>query len=156
MATSHPFAQKRRVLPPTYLLLAIVVMGALHLLVPWLQVVAFPWTMFGLVPLAVGLVLNLVADANLKKHGTTVKPFEESSALVTTGAYRISRHPMYLGFTLILVGIAVVMGTAVPFVVVAVFVVHMETAFVRVEENMMEARFGDEWRRYKARVRRWI
>jgi protein-S-isoprenylcysteine O-methyltransferase Ste14 len=76
-------------------------------------------------PLATGIALNLVADAALKKHGTTVKPFEESSALVTTGAYGICRHPMYLGFALILVGLALLMGSLGPFVVVPLFVAWM-------------------------------
>ena len=100
--------------------------------------------------------MNLVADADLKRHGTTVKPFEESTSLVTTHAYAICRNPMYLGFALILIGLGVFMGTATPFVVVPLFVGLMETVFVRVEEQMMEARFTDGWRRYRARVRRWI
>jgi protein-S-isoprenylcysteine O-methyltransferase Ste14 len=85
-----------------------------------------------------------------------VKPFQESSYLVTTGAYRICRHPMYLGFALILVGLSTLMGSVTPFLVVPPFIALIETTFVRVEEEMRAATFGDAWRGYKARVRRWI
>lgn len=131
-------------------------MAALHVLAPWRQLVPFPWSLAGVVPLALGVAINLVADANLKEHRTTVKPFEKSSALVTTGAYRLCRHPMYLGFALILLGLASLGGATTPFLVVPVFVGVLETRFVRAEERMMEAAFGDAWRAYKARVGRWI
>jgi len=147
---------KRRALPPTYLLGAIIGMAALHLLFPLKRIVPWPWSMLGALPLLAGIALNLVADADLKKHGTTVKPFEESASLVTTGAYRVCRHPMYVGFVMILVGLGVLLGSATPFLVVPPFVALMGVAFVRVEERMMEARFGDAWRAYKAKVGRWI
>ena len=79
-------------LPPTYLLASIVAMVALRFLLPGWRIVAFPWPLLGLVPAAGGLALSVVADQAFKKHRTTVKPFEESTALVTSGAYAISRH----------------------------------------------------------------
>jgi protein-S-isoprenylcysteine O-methyltransferase Ste14 len=147
---------KRRVLPPTYLLLAVVTMVVLHVLVPWRHVIPFPWSFAGLVPFVLGVILNLIADADLKRSGTTVKPFEDSSSLVTTGAYRICRNPMYLGFALILIGLALLIGSATPFVIVPVFIALVEVTFIRVEERMLEERFGDVWRSYAARVPRWI
>lgn len=156
MQTSPPATAQRRILPPAYLLLAIVGLVVLHLLAPGRHVIAFPWSLAGLVPLVTGVVLDVVADSNLKRHGTTVKPFQRSSSLVTTGAYRLCRHPMYLGFTLILVGLAMLLGTVTPFVVAPLFVWCIETAFIRPEEDMLEARFGDAWRTYKTHVRRWI
>jgi protein-S-isoprenylcysteine O-methyltransferase Ste14 len=153
----HAYApRKKRALPPTYLLGAIVAMALLHVVAPLRHFISFPWSLTGIVALAIGVVLDLVADRDLEKHGTTVKPFEQSSALVTTGAYRICRHPMYLGFALILAGLAILMGTVTPFGVVAVFVALIETKFVRVEEKTMADTFGDAWRAYEARVRRWI
>jgi len=156
MAQAASPVRRARVLPPTYLLFAVVAMAALHLLAPWRHLIGLPWSLVGLVPLAIGVVLNLVADSDLEKHGTTVKPFEPSSALVTSGAYRVCRHPMYLGFTLILLGLATLMGTVTPFAVLPAFVALIETTFVRAEERTMEATFGDAWRAYKLRVGRWI
>jgi protein-S-isoprenylcysteine O-methyltransferase Ste14 len=147
---------KRRVLPPTYLLLSIVAMIALHFLLPCQRVVPFPRTLFGIVPFLIGVVLNLVADRAFKKHQTTVKPFEESTSLITSGVYAICRHPMYLGFVLLLLGIAVFMGSLTPFVVVPLFVILMEVVFIRLEERMMEAKFSEAWLAYKTTVRRWM
>lgn len=155
MIDRAPVVARKRILPPTYLLCAVVAMTVLHLLLPWKHVASWPATALGTLPLVGGVVLNLLADAALKKHATTVKPFEESSSLATTGVYRVSRHPMYLGFVLILCGLAVLLGSASPFVVVVGFIALLEVVFIRVEERMLKEKFGDEWRAYTARVRRW-
>ena len=144
------------VLPPTYLLLAIVMMLALHFLFPMAIAFKMPWNIVGIVPLAIGVSLNLVADKEFKKHQTTVKPFEESTALITTGVYRLSRNPMYLGFVLILSGVALFLGSLTPFAVVAFFPGLMEVIFIRPEEAMLEQQFGETWLAYKQQVRRWI
>jgi protein-S-isoprenylcysteine O-methyltransferase Ste14 len=98
----------------------------------------------------------VVADRQFKQAKTTVKPFQRSSALVTNGAYRICRHPMYLGFVLILSGMAILTGSLSPFVVVPAFAVLVEVVFIREEERMMAAEFGDAWLAYKEKVRRWL
>jgi protein-S-isoprenylcysteine O-methyltransferase Ste14 len=108
------------------------------------------------VPFALGSVLNLLADRDFKKSGTTVKPFETSTALITDGVYKISRHPMYLGFVLILLGLAIFLRTLSPYIVVGAFAILMEVVFIRVEEAMLADTFGAEWVAYKERVRCWI
>jgi len=148
--------KRRAVLPPTYLFAAIVLMALFHFALPGAKVITFPCGIVGALPFALGIALNLTADRQLKRHGTTVKPFEESSALITDGVFRLTRHPMYLGFALILLGLAVFAGTATPFAVVVLFPLVMELAFVRTEERMLKEKFGDEWRRYRVRVRRWL
>ena len=85
-----------------------------------------------------------------------MRPFEESAALVQSGVFRLSRNPMYLGFEAVLLGIALLFGTASPWLVVAVFPFVIERVYIRVEERMLEDRFGEEWLRYKARVRKWL
>jgi len=143
-------------LPPAYLLLALVAMAGLHLALPWRQIVTFPWRLAGLAPLVLGLILNGAADRLLKQHDTTVKPFEKPGALVWTGVYGLTRNPMYLGFVLILLGVALLMGSVSPFLLVPLFVVLIDVVFIRVEERMMEAAFGKDWLAYQAKVRRWI
>jgi len=146
----------KRVLPPTYLFLSIVVMVAFHFLFPLAKVITLPWNVLGVIPLASGIVIDLVADKAFKKRGTTVKPFEESTALITSGVFRVSRHPMYLGFVLILTGAAVFMGSLMPYAVIIVFAVVMDVVLIRVEEQMLEEKFGEVWLEYKGKARRWI
>lgn len=100
--------------------------------------------------------MNLVADAAFKRYRTTAKPFEESTTPVTDGVFRISRHSMYLGMALILLGIAIVMGSLTPLIVIAAFATATAMVFVRAEEAMLEEKFGEVWLRYKIKVRRWL
>ncbi len=146
----------RKVLPPTYFLTAIVLACAFHFLLPVRQLVVFPWNLAGLVPLVMGIALNLMADKSFKVSGTTVKPFEESSALITGGVFRLSRNPMYLGMSLILLGIALLFGSATPLLVVPVFALLVDRVFIVPEQRMLEATFGEQFQEYRRRVRRWV
>ncbi|MCI0477581.1 MAG: isoprenylcysteine carboxylmethyltransferase family protein, partial [Anaerolineales bacterium] len=149
--------RNKKVLPPTYLLISIVLMVALHFLHhPTMSVIRLSWNIFGIIPLILGIATNIIADNALHKAKTTVKPFEESAALVTSSVYRISRHPMYLGFVLILVGVAIVLGSLTPFVIIPIFAILMDVVFIQVEERMLEEKFGQVWLEYKRKVRRWI
>lgn len=144
------------IIPPVYLFLAIAIMIFLHFLLPGTKVLAVPWNLLGVIPLVLGIVINLIADKSFKRHETTVKPLEDSTALITTGVFRFTRHPMYLGFVLILLGIAVLFGSFTPYIVVLVFTIFMDTVFIKHEEKKLEGTFGQAWLEYKKMVRRWI
>jgi protein-S-isoprenylcysteine O-methyltransferase Ste14 len=146
----------KKILPPTYLLIAILVMIVLHFAVALRQIVPLPWDLVGLIPLLLGIVINLLADKALHIADTTVKPFQESTTLVVNGVYGVSRHPMYLGFVLVLVGVAILLGSLSPWLVVPIFVVLMEVVFIQIEERMLANKFGPAWEDYKRKVRRWI
>jgi protein-S-isoprenylcysteine O-methyltransferase Ste14 len=146
----------KKALPPTYLLLALAVMAALHLALPVCRYWSFPLALAGAVPLALGVLLNLMADRQFKTHETTVKPFQRSSALVTGFPFSISRNPMYLGMALLLLGVALLLGTVTALVPVVIFPFVVDRVFIRVEERMLAETFGREWEEYRARVRRWI
>ncbi len=144
------------VLPPTYLVVSIVAAVGAHLLFPLAKLIGFPWNMAGVLFLGIGAFLNLAADKAFKMTNTTVKPYEESSTLITSGVFRICRHPMYLGMVLILLGIAVLLGSLAPLIVAVIFALVMEKRFIGVEEEMMETTFGEQYRDYKQRVRKWF
>ena len=146
----------KRLLPPAYLFASLAIMALLHFFAPVATYIAFPYNLLGGISLVLGIILNLVADAAFKRYRTTVKPFEDSTTLVTDGVFRVSRHPMYLGMVLILLGISIVMGSLTPLIVVVAFGIAMELVFVRTEEKMLADRFGEAWRRYKREVRKWI
>jgi len=141
--------------PPTYLLIAIGVMVALHFLVPVVRWMPGPWNWLGTVLVVLGTALDVWADAIFKKVQTTVKPGETSTTLVTSGPFAFSRHPMYLGMVAMVLGVAVVLGSVTPLVVVPVFVWVLEV-FIRLEEKSMDATFGDAYGDYRRKVRRWI
>jgi protein-S-isoprenylcysteine O-methyltransferase Ste14 len=144
------------ILPPTCVLIALIGMFILHFTFPVSQIVPLPWNLLGLIPLVAGIFLNVLADRLFHQVGTTVKPFQESSALITQGVFHISRHPMYLGFVLILVGVAILLGSLISWIIVPVFIVLMEIIYIRVEERMLAEKFGPAWMEYKKKVRRWL
>lgn len=148
--------KRKRILPPTYLIVSIIAIIALHFLFPILKIISFPWSVIGIIPLFIGIIINLVADKAFKRHGTTVKPYGESTSLITDGVFRISRHPMYLGMVLILIGISILLGSLTPFLVAMTFAVIMETVFIKVEERMMSEVFGGAYLEYKKKVRKWL
>lgn len=148
--------QAKRTMPTTYLLISIIVMTVLHSLFPAMRIIPPLWNLLGLVPLALGVIINLVADKAFHKANTTVKPFEESSALITQGVFRDSRNPMYLGFVLILIGIAVLMRSLTPYVVVLAFAILIDRMYITVEERMLAEKFGTEWEEYRQSTRRWL
>ena len=142
--------------PPAYLALHALVMVGLHFFFPLARWIPSPIHYLGAVPVLLGLALVLNGASLFRRHETTIKPFEESSALVITGPYRLSRNPIYLGMAVSLAGIAVLLGSATPWIAVLVFVWLISALFIRQEEAMLENHFGAQYLEYKARVRRWI
>lgn len=147
---------RERPLPPTYLVLGITSMGALHFLFSGPRVVSGPWRLAGLPIAVVGFVVMLWSDAIFKASRTTLKPLRRSDALVVSGPYRVSRHPMYVSFIMMLVGLAVLAGTLMPMLVVPAMVWLFRAHFVVPEERHMEEQFGREYLEYSERVRRWL
>jgi protein-S-isoprenylcysteine O-methyltransferase Ste14 len=145
-----------RVLPPTYFLGSLALMAVLHWSFPVAQLLRGPWRLLGIVPIAAGAAVAIVTDGLFKRVDTTIKPLETASTLVTSGFYLRTRNPMYLSMVVILLGSAIVMGSLAPALVVPVFAAAMQWIFIRVEERMLEDTFGERYREYKRRVRRWI
>ena len=153
MNGTHPL---RRPLPPFWFFVSLILMTALHVLASGPRLLAWPWRGLGILPLAPGFLFIFWANALFAKHGTEVKPFRESSALITEGPFRVSRNPMYLGGLSVFLGVAILFGTCTPFLVLPVAFVALTVLFIEPEEQAMERQFGDEFREYARRVRRWI
>ena len=117
----EPQGGRKGPLPPGYFAAALVAMVVLALLAPVTRVIPFPWNLAGVVPIILGGVLNVLADKQFKAVGTTVKPFESSSVMVTEGVFRFSRNPMYLGMVSVLVGAAILLRELTPWMVVPLF-----------------------------------
>jgi protein-S-isoprenylcysteine O-methyltransferase Ste14 len=139
-----------------YLFISLSGMVLLQFFIPVFQMIPYPWNAAGIIPLVLGIALNISADRAFKKAGTTVKPFEVSSTLVTSGTFRYSRNPMYLGMVMILTGVAFLLGTVSPFIIIPIFAITMHRTFIVPEEKILDERFGNKWKQYKSNVRRWI
>ena len=147
---------KKMIFPPTYFLAAILLMAGLKFLLPEMQVFSTGWSLLGLLPIIIGTMANLMADRKFHVAKTTVRPYEESNALLTNGIYRISRNPMYLGMTLVLVGIMLLLNNLYLLGIIIGFIYIISTKFIHVEEKMLAAKFGEDWLQYRVKTRRWI
>jgi protein-S-isoprenylcysteine O-methyltransferase Ste14 len=100
----------------------------------------------------------LAGDREFKRARTTINPFkpENSTALVTSGIYRFTRNPMYVGLTLVLLGWAAFLCSAWALLGPVVFVVYINRFQISPEERVLSAKFGAAYTEYTARVRRWL
>jgi protein-S-isoprenylcysteine O-methyltransferase Ste14 len=107
---------------------------------------------------AVGVALGLTAVFGFRRAKTTVNPLapQDSSALVVTGIYRFTRNPMYLGMLAILVAWAVWLANAAAFFVLPLFMLYLNRFQIIPEERALQARFGQDFERYRGSVRRWL
>lgn len=107
---------------------------------------------------AAGVVLAVLGIIELARQHTTVHPThpERASALVMAGIYRVTRNPMYLSLALVLVAYAVWLTNLLTVVAVPLYVAYMNRFQIAAEEAALTARFGEEYRRYQQRVRRWL
>jgi len=121
--------QGAKLRPPVYFLGALALTALLHYILPLAPVIPAPWHFGGLVLVAVGLFLIVAPARTFHSRDTAIKPFEKSSVLVQDGLFAVSRNPMYLG---------------------------MVIGFIRFQEQALGQTFGDDYRAYKARVRRWL
>jgi protein-S-isoprenylcysteine O-methyltransferase Ste14 len=107
---------------------------------------------------AIGIVLIAAGVASFRHARTTVDPRKPDSAtsLVRSGIYKRSRNPIYVGLLLILTGCAVYFRNYVGFAILPLFVLYMNQYQIKPEERALENRFGQDFRDYKKRVRRWL
>jgi protein-S-isoprenylcysteine O-methyltransferase Ste14 len=148
--------EQRKIIPPIYMLFALLAMVGLHYAMPLGRVVAPPASYLGFVLLLGGITITATAARMFDRFRTPIRPFERSTALVTGGLYRYTRNPMYLGLTLILIGTWLLLGTLSPMLPIAIFIWIIQEGFIRGEERFLDEIFGEEYRGYKNRVRRWI
>ena len=113
-------------------------------------------TSLGWVLVVAGVVLLASFLAAFRRARTPVDPREATTTVVTSGPYRLSRNPAYLGLTLIYAGIAVLSQALWAFLALIVTLVVVDRGVIAREERYLERKFGAEYLRYKARTRRWL
>ena len=103
-----------------------------------------------------GVVLMLLAIMEMRKRHTTVIPHQEADALVTSGIFKRTRNPIYLGDGMILAGLALRWDAPLALILVPVFVWMIEKRFIIPEENMLRRKFRADFARYEQKTRRWV
>jgi len=105
-----------------------------------------------------GVVASGLGVMAFRRARTTVNPTKPgaTSALVHSGVYSLTRNPMYLGFLLILCGLAIFLGNAFVFPFLPMFILYMNRFQIQPEERALTKSFGAMFTGYTARVRRWI
>jgi protein-S-isoprenylcysteine O-methyltransferase Ste14 len=103
-----------------------------------------------------GATLVVLARRELAQRGQPTDPGYPTSKLVTTGAFSISRNPLYLGGVCTLVGIALVANLPWALVLLLPALLACHSMLIAPEERYLAARFGEEYALYAASVRRWL
>lgn len=116
-----------------------------------------PWAQFaGGLLVGGGLILMGLAVIEMRKWRTTVVPHREADHLVTSGIFRRSRNPIYLGDTLILAGFILRLDAPLALPLLPLFVWLIERRFILPEEDRLRRKFRMDFARYERDVRRWI
>ena len=123
---------------------------------PWTGLDDWPARAIGLGFGGVGLALIVWAAWTMRQARTTIMPHRASDALVTSGPFRRFRNPIYLGDAMILLGLAELTKNLWFIAGAVLFGVLVTWLAILPEERHLEARFGDAYRAYKARSRRWL
>lgn len=146
---------RRVILPPIWLVLFLLLVFMMD---RWLPLLTFPaWLSVAAIPFALsGLLIILWPAMDFARAKTGVVPFSEATSLVTGGLYRFTRNPMYLGMGFILLGSALKLGTLGALLPVPFFPVVIRQRYILPEEEFLQDVFGDEYRAYCQRVRRWL
>ncbi|MGH2607300.1 MAG: methyltransferase family protein [Anaerolineales bacterium] len=143
-------------LPPPLIPLFFFVLGAAVGSIPPSGVIPapnLPWLGWALV--APGILLIGTAFRAMVRAGTSVDPAEPARALVTDGPFRYLRNPIYAGFTLLHFGVALGLRLPGPLILTPFVPITLQIVVIAREEAYLERRFGEDYRRYKMRVRRW-
>ena len=112
------------------------------------------WPGVALVALAIGIAIW--GRRTMAAAGTNINPALPAKTIVSSGPFRFSRNPLYLSLTLMYLGLTVAVNTWWGFVVLIPLVIVMHAGVVLREERYLEKKFGEPYRQYRARVRRYL
>ena len=105
---------------------------------------------------AIWLALDGAAMIRFRRARTSMVPMRPSTTLVTSGPYRITRNPMYVGMAFLYAGLALALGVVWALNVLPLVLAVVDRQVIAREERYLEAKFGQSYRDYRQRVRRWL
>lgn len=106
--------------------------------------------------IAVWLALDGAAMLHFRRARTSMVPMRPTTALVTSGPYRFTRNPMYVGMAVLYAALALSLGVIWALVFLPLVIIAVDRLVIAREEPYLERKFGDQYREYKSSVRRWL
>ena len=142
--------------PPVLFVGTLLVGLLLHYLWP-VRVAQSPWVrVVGAILAAASIALAVWGAKTMRRAGTNVDPTKPALSIVTDGPFRFSRNPLYLANVFFYLGLTLIFNAVWPLVLFPPMLCLVYRGIIRREERYLELKFGDTYRAYKARVRRWL
>jgi steroid 5-alpha reductase family enzyme len=123
---------------------------------PWPIFVFAGWRWSGLVLVVAGIALIVAGRRAMLAAETNINPFKPTISIVTLGPFRFTRNPLYVAMTLIYFGLTLVSNTWWGFILLVPVLLLIHFGVVAREERYLERKFGESYRQYRARVRRYL
>ena len=148
--------KKLKIDAANYFMLIIIVNILLHYIIPIKQIIFPPYRYIGIILFILGWIPNIWLGIHFRRIGTSIPSKEMPKKFVTTGLFKISRNPNYLGMIIALFGEAIFLGSLITFRLPVLFVILINKFNIPFEEKNLERKFGEKYKDYKKKVRRWI
>lgn len=145
-----------KIAPPVLMLIHIFAAFLLNWLLqlPFMFPGFLVWLGYALV--VIGLALPFSAASRFREAHTTLDPHGSVTEIVTSGPYRFSRNPIYLGFVCFLIGFSFMFRTYWGLILSPLFIVLLNMLVIKYEEIYLQRKFEDVYSSYKSSVRRWL
>ena len=145
-----------KVLPPQIAFIYLMIAFILNAFIKTPMTFDYNYKLLGMATVVMGSLVMLWAWMLFRKNQTPVRPTLRPKQFVTRGPFEWSRNPMYLGIVLILMGIACYVGSVIMLIAPGAFFITINAIYIPYEEKVMGRIFGEEYREYQQRVRRWL
>jgi protein-S-isoprenylcysteine O-methyltransferase Ste14 len=156
MKSSKGEEMNKKLISPQFLNVGLLISIGIHFIFPIYIIVTFPYTIFGLILILLGLSLNIWSVRELKRNNTIIAFKETALQLVISGPFRISRNPIYLSGVILSLGFAIFLGSLSMFLFPVILLLILNFYYIPVEETELEETFRGKYLLYKRKVRRWI
>ena len=145
-----------KIYPPLMVLAGIITQLLIGYIAPVEPLLSATWQYIGIALMVLGFATILLAARSFRKHETTIIPDGQPSKLMEGGLFAYSRNPIYVAMAVLLIGSGLAIGHIWAFIVVPLFVLLVQQIWIVKEEENLEAEFGQIYRNYKIKVRRWL
>ena len=145
-----------KIYPPLMVLAGIITQLLIGYIAPVEPLLSATWQYIGIALMVLGFATILVAARSFRKHETTIIPDGQPSTLMEGGLFAYSRNPIYVAMAVLLIGSGLAIGHIWVLIVVPLFVLLVQQIWIVKEEENLEAEFGQVYRNYKIKVRRWL